>query len=331
MKPILISSGEPAGIGPDICLDLVNSQYPIVIMADPKLLLERAQLLGKTLSIREYIPGESLLPQSNSLTVMPISGLSSLEPQRLSTDNVSYIINMLTQGVDACLANEFSALVTAPVNKEVINAAGINFHGHTEFIAEKCKVKTVVMMLASEIMKVALVTTHLPLRVVPDYINISLIQDVIRCVYKSLQQDFTIQVPRILVAGLNPHAGEGGYLGKEEIEIISPAIKLLKQDGINIEGPLAADTMFSQENLKTTDTFIAMYHDQGLSVIKYASFGNAVNITLGLPIIRTSVDHGTALSIAGTGKAKSTSLIAAVDMAVKMVNSRISSNPICDR
>jgi 4-hydroxythreonine-4-phosphate dehydrogenase len=240
----------------------------------------------------------------------------------LNPENAPYVIDTLTTAIERCLSGEFSALITAPVHKAIINQAGYEFTGHTEFFAEYCNVAQVVMMLACAEMKVALVTTHLPLKKVPDAVTSALIIDVITTLTGSLQNDFGISHPTIYVAGLNPHAGEGGYLGREEIEVISPALAILQQRGIDVRGPLPADTMFTSHNANTCDAFVAMYHDQGLSVLKYAGFGRAVNITLGLPIIRTSVDHGTALDLAGTGQADTGSLMAAVEMAASIVNVR---------
>jgi 4-hydroxythreonine-4-phosphate dehydrogenase len=241
---------------------------------------------------------------------------------KLNGKNATYVMQMLTCAVERCLDGEFSALITAPVNKAVINQAGFSFTGHTEFLADHCKVETVVMMLASPMMRVALVTTHLPLRQVADTITSSLIMNVVTQLHEALQRDFGITRPKIFIAGLNPHAGEGGYLGFEELEIITPAIMALKARGVDVSGPMPADTMFTVDNTKICDAYVAMYHDQGLPVIKYADFGRSVNVTLGLPIIRTSVDHGTALDLAGTGKASAGSLLTAIEMAAFMVKRR---------
>lgn len=318
MKPLLISSGEPAGIGPDLCLALAKEGLPLVIMADKTMMNERAKLLKCTVELVDYNPNTPLIPKPNQLTILSIPCNTPVVPGQLNQKNAAYVIKMLETGTQRCLAGEFSALVTAPVHKGIINQAGIPFTGHTEFLAELTKAKTVVMMLACEQMRVALVTTHLPLKDVSKAITQSLVIDVVNQVHNSLVNNYSILHPRILISGLNPHAGEGGYLGREEIDEIEPAIKTLKQQGINIKGPLPADTMFSQQNCKNTDVFIAMYHDQGLSVLKYAGFGTAVNITLGLPIIRTSVDHGTALELAGSGHAETGSMYAAVKMAEMM-------------
>ncbi len=322
MKPLLVTSGEPAGIGPDLCLDLADSNFPIVVIIDKNILVQRAAQLGRNIVLHDYVYGEPLILRENHLTVMHLPCTSDVIPGVLNPDNVPYVINMLTIATDLCLQEQFSALVTAPVHKGIINEAGMAFTGHTEFFAERCGVDTVVMMLVCDVMRVALVTTHLPLRCVADSVTQSLIVDVITCLNTSLQHYFAIKSPKIGVAGLNPHAGEGGHLGTEEIEVIAPALSLLKSQGIDVQGPFPADTLFTTSHLKSSDVFVAMYHDQGLAVLKYAGFGNAVNITLGLPIIRTSVDHGTALALAGSGSAQSASLLLAVSTAAKMVIAR---------
>lgn len=322
MKPVLVSSGEPAGIGPDICLALATSNLPVVVMGDWKMLAERAELLQLNIEFCEYQPDEPYRYRPNLLTVYPISCAHPVIAGKLDTKNSPYVINMLTTAVEACLQEEFSALVTAPVNKAIINQAGIPFTGHTEFLADYCKTETVVMMLACETMKLALITTHLPLLAVATNITSSLIINVITQLDITLKTDFGITTPTIYVTGLNPHAGEGGYLGREEIDTIIPALDQLREQGINAIGPLPADTIFIPENVKQADVFVAMYHDQGLPVLKYAGFGHAVNITLGLPVIRTSVDHGTALDLAGTGQAEANSLLAAVTTAISIVKMR---------
>ncbi|MBA2711618.1 MAG: 4-hydroxythreonine-4-phosphate dehydrogenase PdxA [Tatlockia sp.] len=322
MKPLLVSSGEPAGIGPDLCLSLAAHELPLVILGDKEVLEQRARELNQNFTFEIYKPNQPICSAPNHLTILSIPCLAPVVSGQLNTLNASYVINMLTVATEKCLEGEFAALITAPVHKAVINQAGINFTGHTEFLSAFCKAQSVVMMLACDLMKVALVTTHLPLKKIPEAINPDLIVAVIEELHCSLQKDFGIKNPLIYVAGLNPHAGEGGYLGREELEIISPTIERLKIQGIKVEGPFPADTMFSQTNLKKADAFVAMYHDQGLSVIKYASFNSAVNVTLGLPIIRTSVDHGTALELAGTGLADANSLLAAVKMAHEMSETR---------
>ncbi|MDP1603601.1 MAG: 4-hydroxythreonine-4-phosphate dehydrogenase PdxA [Legionella sp.] len=324
MKPLLISSGEPAGIGPDICLALAKKELPVVILGDKKTLMARADKLELDIEFLDYNPNLPFEPRKNSLFIKSVPGINFVVPGKLDTANAAYVISMLEEAVRASLLGEFSALVTAPVHKEIINRAGVSFTGHTEFLAHHCGVDTVVMMLACETMKVALITTHLPLKLVAPAITAPLITNVIRQLHRSLQVDFGLIDPRILVAGLNPHAGEGGYLGREEIDTIAPALKLLQSEGINVQGPFPADTLFTPKYTREADAFVAMYHDQGLPVLKYAGFGQAVNVTLGLPIIRTSVDHGTALDLAGTGQADPGSLLAAVLMAMTMVQARVS-------
>jgi 4-hydroxythreonine-4-phosphate dehydrogenase len=323
MQPILVTSGEPAGIGPDLCLELASHEAPIVVLGDKYLLQDRARVLGKKIIFVDY-DGMSLPigKNSNQLNIIHLACPKISFAGHLDVLNAPYVINMLTLAADKCLAGEFSALVTAPVNKSIINEAGFYFTGHTEFLATHCRTETVVMMLASSLMKVALVTTHLPLRDVVDAITSNLIIDVVTIINNDFRRYFAIDNPVIYLAGLNPHAGEGGYLGMEEIDIIQPAILELQKRGLQVHGPYPADSMYIQDNREKCDVFVAMYHDQGLPVLKYASFGNAVNITLGLPIIRTSVDHGTALHLAGSGLANDGSMIAAVDMAVNMVRHR---------
>ncbi|WP_131782219.1 4-hydroxythreonine-4-phosphate dehydrogenase PdxA [Legionella gresilensis] len=323
MKPLLISSGEPAGIGPDICLALAKLNLPIVVLADKKFLQERAEKLQLSVNFIDYVETNNFSTSPNSLVVLSIPSNQPVEAGKLNPANADYVIRMLTRGAKDCLENKFSALVTAPVHKAVINDAGIPFTGHTEFFANYCNIDTVVMMLACPTMKVALVTTHLPLKEVPNAITKHLLCNVLQRLHESLKNDFGIKKPCIWVAGLNPHAGEGGYLGHEELDIITPALKKMKEQGMDIHGPFPADTMFVPHNTNVeVDAFVAMYHDQGLPVLKYAGFGQAVNVTLGLPIIRTSVDHGTALELAGTGQANAASLIAAVKTALFMSEQR---------
>ncbi|ASQ47243.1 4-hydroxythreonine-4-phosphate dehydrogenase PdxA [Legionella clemsonensis] len=318
MKPLLVSSGEPAGVGPDLCLALAEHELPVVILADKELLQLRAQELKLVLTFSDYQPGAPIIIRRGHLTVLSIPCPEKVVSGKLDPKNSSYVIEMLTLAADRCLREEFSGLITAPVHKAVINQAGIPFIGHTEFFATYCNTNSVVMMLACATMKVALVTTHLPLRAVADAISIHTVKQVIQQLNDTLKNDFSIVKPRLFVAGLNPHAGEGGYLGREEIEVITPALEQLKQEGIDVYGPFPADTMFTPHNVERCDAFVAMYHDQGLSVLKYVGFGSAVNVTLGLPFIRTSVDHGTALDLAGTGQAEIGSLLAAVEMAHTM-------------
>lgn len=315
MKPLLVTSGEPAGVGIDVCLSLAPLALPVVIVADKVLMAARARALGVSVKLTDYIRDEIKPPTPGELTVLSLSCSDAVIAGQLNPRNAAYVMEMLTTAVDGCITGEFSAVITAPVHKAVLNDAGFSFTGHTEFFRDHCGVEDVVMMLACSAMKVALVTTHIPLCKVSETITSSRLMKTIRILYTALQADFGVSHPKICVAGLNPHAGESGYLGLEEIEVITPTLRLLEQEGIVTIGPLPADTLFSQENRDEYDAFLTMYHDQGLPVVKYADFDHAVNVTLGLPIIRTSVDHGTALTLAGTGQANASSLIAAVKMA----------------
>lgn len=326
MKPLVVTSGEPAGIGPDICLDLAGHSIPLVVLGDGQLLKERAESLGKSILFKKYSFSEPVIPQENTLTVWHIPTQEKVMPAILNPGNANYVLSLLKTAVTACLKEEFSALVTAPVHKGVINQAGIPFTGHTEFLATACHCQKVVMMLACDQMKVALMTTHLPLREVADAITKEGLIETICLLAKALHQDFGLDKPKIAVAGLNPHAGEGGYLGQEEIQVIQPALHHLKAMGIEVDGPFSADTLFSPLHLQKYDVFLSMFHDQGLPVLKYAGFGDAVNISLGLPILRTSVDHGTALEFAASGKASSRSLIHAIEMANFMASQRNASH-----
>ena len=322
MKPLLISSGEPAGIGPDLCLALADCEVPLVILGDQSVLEARAQELKKKIHFIEYKIGQTIEHKPGCLPVYSLPCPYPVMSGQLNPKNGAYVIDLLTCAATFCGQGEFSALVTAPVHKANINAAGLAFTGHTEFFADFYQADQVVMMLACAEMKVALVTTHLPLSAVPAAITSTLIIKIINQLHSSLVNDFGISNPLIKVAGLNPHAGESGYLGREEIELIAPALKILQSQGIKIQGPLPADTMFIKNELSACDAYVAMYHDQGLPVLKYAGFNSAVNVTLGLPIIRTSVDHGTALELAGKNKADSGSMNAAVKMAESMVLAR---------
>lgn len=321
MKPLLVSSGEPAGIGPDLCLALAHHELPIVILGDKQVLSARARELNLSIKLVDYQP-DQVVSTPGYLSVLSVPCPNPVQAGQLAKENASYVVELLNLSAQACGQNEFSALVTAPVHKAIINSAGISFTGHTEFFANYYGVDQVVMMLACEQMKVALVTTHLPLSEVAHALSFSLIVDVIRVLNQSLIRDFALKTPKIKVAGLNPHAGESGYLGREELDIIIPALDCLRKENINLEGPLPADTLFTQKNC---DAYLAMYHDQGLPVLKYAGFNQAVNVTLGLPIVRTSVDHGTALELAGTGLADPGSLLAAVNMAITISQNRAQS------
>lgn len=316
-QPLAITSGEPAGIGPDLCLQLAGHAQPLVVIADKSLLQQRARQLGINVALHDYTPSTPHVP--NKLSVLHIPLASTVQAGKLTPANSPYVLATLRRAVQGCQSGEFSGMVTAPVHKGVINDAGIPFTGHTEFLAELTHTPQVVMMLAGGGMRVALATTHLPLREVADAITAPLLESVLRILHRDLQRRFGLAQPRILVAGLNPHAGESGHLGREEIEVMIPVLDKLRAGGLNVSAPLPADTLFAAHRLRECDAVLAMYHDQGLPVLKHASFGEGVNITLGLPIIRTSVDHGTALELAGTGKADAGSLLEAIKVAIEMV------------
>lgn len=320
---IVLTSGEPAGIGPDICIQLAQKKQScaLTIIADPELLAQRATQLGLNISINIFDPTAEAKPsKAGSMTVLPVSLLAPVACGKLLSQNSHYVIETIRIASQGCLDHLFDAMVTAPVHKGVINDANIPFTGHTEFIADITGGHPV-MMLATEGLRVALVTTHLPLSEVSQAITSKRLNKVITLLHRDLQNYFSLPNPKILVCGLNPHAGENGHLGTEEIETIEPALKALRQQGIDLQGPLPADTLFTPKYLESADAVLAMYHDQGLPVLKYKGFGQAVNITLGLPIIRTSVDHGTALDLAGTGRANLGSLEFAVKTAIEMAKS----------
>jgi 4-hydroxythreonine-4-phosphate dehydrogenase len=315
--PLAITSGEPAGIGPDLCLQLASHGLPLVVLADKTLLIQRAKQLGLSVELIDYAPGAPA-PTAGQLQVLHIPLTAPCEAGRLDPANSHYVLELLTRATQGCHSGEFAGIVTAPVHKGVINDAGVPFTGHTEFLAELTHTPLVVMMLAGNGLRVALATTHLPLRAVADAITRELLEAVLRILQRDLQSRFGLPNPRILVAGLNPHAGEDGHLGREEIEVMIPVLDALRAEGFNVSAPLPADTLFAVHRLKEADAVLAMYHDQGLPVLKHASFGEGVNITLGLPIIRTSVDHGTALDLAGTGRAEVGSLLEAIKVAQEM-------------
>ncbi|HCM1921610.1 TPA: 4-hydroxythreonine-4-phosphate dehydrogenase PdxA [Salmonella enterica subsp. salamae serovar 16:m,t:e,n,x] len=319
---VVITPGEPAGIGPDLVVQLAQHAWPIelVVCADGVLLTERAAMLGLPLSLVPYSPDVPAAPQSaGTLTLLPVSLRAPAIPGQLTVENGPYVVETLARACDGCLQHEFAALITGPVHKGVINDAGIPFTGHTEFFEERSQAKKVVMMLATEALRVALATTHLPLRAIADAITPALLHDVIAILHHDLRTKFGLRDPHILVCGLNPHAGEGGHMGTEEIDTIIPVLEELRAQGMRLTGPLPADTLFQPKYLDHADAVLAMYHDQGLPVLKYQGFGRGVNITLGLPFIRTSVDHGTALELAGQGKADVGSFITALNLAIKMI------------
>lgn len=321
-KRFALTPGEPAGIGPDLCLLLARDSHPhaLIAIASAELLRTRAAELGLDITLLEVVPGNwpSQPAPANSLyvwdTPLAVPGISG----QLNPANADYVLATLTRAGNGCLDGSFAGMITAPVHKGVINEAGIPFSGHTEFLAELTGTEQVVMMLATRGLRVALVTTHLPLKDVPAAITAERLQRVTRILHADLVEKFGIARPRILVCGLNPHAGEGGHLGREEIEIIEPTLGVLRRDGLDLIGPLPADTLFTPKHLDHCDAVLAMYHDQGLPVLKYKGFGAAVNVTLGLPIVRTSVDHGTALDLAGTGQIDTGSLQVALETAYEM-------------
>jgi 4-hydroxythreonine-4-phosphate dehydrogenase len=322
---LILTSGEPAGIGPDLCIDVASRAWPcdLVIAGDMQVLQSRAQQLGKSLTFLPYSPGaEPAAHRAGMLRVLHVPVAAAVRPGQLDRANARHVLTLLDRAVDGCMSGEFAAMVTAPVQKSVINEAGVHFSGHTEYLAERTGGAHPVMMLANGSLRVALATTHLPLKDVSAAITGDLLQRVLRIVDGDLRSRFAIAAPRILVCGLNPHAGESGHLGREEIEVIAPALDALRQTGMQLTGPAPADTAFTAQMLQQADAVLAMYHDQGLPVIKYAGFESAVNVTLGLPIIRTSVDHGTALALAGTGKADPGSLAAALDLALQLASAR---------
>ncbi|MEI7236506.1 MULTISPECIES: 4-hydroxythreonine-4-phosphate dehydrogenase PdxA [Pectobacterium] len=319
---VVITPGEPAGIGPDLVIALAQQAWPVelVICADPDLLLSRALQLSMPLTLRDYQPGQPAQPQqAGSLTILPIAAPATIIPGQLNVANSAYVVETLARACDGCLNGEFAALITGPVHKGIINDAGVPFSGHTEFFADRSRCDRVVMMLATEELRVALATTHLPLAAVSAAITRQSLHEVITILHHDLQKKFGIAQPQIYVCGLNPHAGEGGHMGREELDVINPALDELRQQGITLVGPLPADTLFQPKYLQHADAVLAMYHDQGLPVLKYQGFGRAVNITLGLPFIRTSVDHGTALELAATGSADPGSFITALNLAIKMI------------
>ncbi|MBL4820193.1 MAG: 4-hydroxythreonine-4-phosphate dehydrogenase PdxA [Gammaproteobacteria bacterium] len=335
IQRIVITPGEPAGIGPDICIQMAQqppANTELVIVADPTLMAERARQLGLPVVINDF--SASTAPHATepgNLSLLPVPLCANCTTGIIDPANAPYVLETLTRAVTLCQQKICDAYVTGPVHKGVINEAGVPFSGHTEFLAQLCQRDLTVMMLATEGLRVALATTHLPLSEVPAAITRELLGNIISILNTDLRDKFAINNPNILVCGLNPHAGEGGHLGREEIEIIEPVLNKKRQEGICLTGPLPADTLFTDKYLADADAVLAMYHDQGLPVLKFKGFGRATNITLGLPIIRTSVDHGTALDLAGSGTANSSSLYYAIDtarmMADKWRRSRETNNP----
>ncbi len=322
MPSLVVTPGEPAGIGPDVLLTLAASGFsaPLVAIADIQLLRERAQTLKVPVTCVDVSEAdlENIQVKPGELRVLHTPLFESVRAGELNAANAPYVIKTLDKAIALCLQGKASGLVTGPVHKGIINDSGMAFTGHTEYLRDQSQTQEVVMMLATEGLRVALVTTHLPLKDVSEAITQDKIIRVTRILHTALQRDFGCAIPRILVTGLNPHAGEDGHLGHEEIDTIKPALATLDAEGIPTRGPLPADTLFQPHYLDKTDAVLAMYHDQGLPVLKYKGFGNAVNITLGLPFIRTSVDHGTALDLAGSGKADTGSMLVALNTAWEM-------------
>ncbi|NMF98999.1 4-hydroxythreonine-4-phosphate dehydrogenase PdxA [Aromatoleum toluolicum] len=319
--PVLaVTSGEPAGIGPELCAHLAGRDWPVrtVVLGDIGLIGERA---AGRVAVVPFDSARAAAP-ANALEVLHVPLAVPARAGTLDAANAPYVLALLDRALAGCRSGEFAGMVTAPVHKGVINDAGVAFSGHTEYLAEHTGTPLVVMMLVGGGMRVALATTHLPLAAVPAAITRELLEATLRILHGDLVRHFGLTAPRILVAGLNPHAGEGGHMGREEIEVITPVLEKLRGEGMQLAGPLPADTLFVPHTLAQGDAVLAMYHDQGLPVLKHASFGGGVNVTLGLPIIRTSVDHGTALDLAGTGKADPGSLFAAVELAIAMAGAR---------
>lgn len=325
-KRFALTAGEPAGIGPDLCLMLAAKAqpHPVITIASQGLLAQRATELGLTVELLAVNPlawPEQPAP-ANSLYVWDVPLAEPVVTGQLNPNNAQYVLDTLNRAGYGCLGKDFAGMITAPVHKGVINEAGIPFSGHTEFLAELTHTPQVVMMLATEGLRVALVTTHLPLREVADAITAERLTKVTRILHQDLVSKFGVAQPKILVCGLNPHAGEGGHLGREEIEVIEPTLKQLRAEGMDLVGPLPADTLFTPRLLANCDAVLSMFHDQGLPVLKHKGFGAAVNITLGMPIIRTSVDHGTALDLAGTGQIDLGSMQVALNTAYAMAETQ---------
>lgn len=323
-KRIAITPGEPAGIGPDLVIAIAQQSWPvqIVVVASKALIEQRAKQLNLPITIIAYDENSKAMPQqAGSITLLDIPLATPCVAGTLDTNNGAYVVETLKVASDKNMSGEFDAVVTGPVHKGLINKAGIPFSGHTEYFAHQANCSDVVMMLATEGLRVALVTTHIPLAYVSKAITYERLQKVTRILHQDLKTKFGIESPKIYACGLNPHAGEDGHLGREELDIMIPAFDELRDEGIKIIGPLPADTIFQEKYLADADAILTMYHDQGLPVLKYKGFGSSVNITLGLPFIRTSVDHGTALELAGTGAADSGSMMEAMRNAINLAKS----------
>ena len=321
---IAVTAGEPAGIGPDLCIMLAQQPRAerLVVVADQGLLEQRAQMMGMPWRGLPFNPAAGPAFEPGALPVLHVPLATAVVAGRLNSANAAYVLRTLEVAVDGCLSGRFHAMATAPVHKGIINDAGFPFTGHTEFLAARTATPHVVMMLVGGGLRVALATTHVAVKDIARHITSSGLEQTLRVLQHDLTARFGVASPRIAVAGLNPHAGEAGHLGREEIEIIAPLLERLRREGMTVSGPLPADTLFNPDRLRDFDCVLAMYHDQGLPVIKYASFGSGVNVTLGLPIIRTSVDHGTALDLAGTGRADCGSLRTAIDMAAALARGK---------
>jgi 4-hydroxythreonine-4-phosphate dehydrogenase len=327
---IALTPGEPAGIGPELCVQIAQHALPaeVVVLADPRLLRERAGRLGLPLRLRPFAVDSTALPNPpGTLSVLPLELRAPARCGQLDPDNAGYVLETLRQAVAGCQRGDFAALVTGPVHKGIINDAGSAFSGHTEFLAERCGGAFPVMLLVTSGLRVALATTHLPLAQVSAAITRPRIEQVLRVLDEDLRRRFGIPEPRILVCGLNPHAGEGGHLGREELDVIEPVLAMLVGQGMRLLGPLPADTAFTPPRLAQADAVLTMYHDQGLPVLKHIGFGRAVNVTLGLPIIRTSVDHGTALDLAGSGRGDAGSLRLALTLAIELATTAAATAP----
>lgn len=321
LPTLALTAGEPAGIGSELIARLAATSLVanLIVIGDAGLIKAAARAAGVRVSIRDYDPSNAIaVRQPGELQVIPIPLAANVIPGELDRRNAEHVLAMLDRAADGAASGEFDAVVTAPVHKGVINDSGFAFSGHTEFFAERAECN-VVMMLVAERLRVALVTTHLPLSAVPEAVTRSALLETIRILDRDLRRRFGIDAPRIAVLGLNPHAGESGHMGREEIDTIIPTLEILRNEGIDLVGPIPADTAFVPRHLQHYDAVLAMYHDQGLPVLKHAGFGHAVNVTLGLPWIRTSVDHGTALDLAGKGSADAGSLIAAANLALELV------------
>ncbi len=322
-KRLIITPGEPAGIGPDLCIQAAQESFDVelIAIADPDMLSTRAALLNLSLQITPFDLTQPTEPHCpGTLKILPIPLYENSVCGLLTPNNSNYVLNSIAHAAQGCMNGTFDAMVTGPVHKGIINEAGFTFSGHTEFLAEQSNTQQVVMMLATEGLRVTLATTHLPLNEVSQAITQSSLEQTIRIIDHNLKHCFGLHQPNILVCGLNPHAGEDGHMGMEEIEIITPVLEKLRLEGFNLEGPLPADSLFTPPYMQRADSILAMYHDQGLPVLKHMGFGQAVNVTLGLPFIRTSVDHGTALDLAGKGTANTGSLKVAIQTAIEMIN-----------